>query len=85
MNKEDETADEGAASLLLSSSDVAWVNTTQQLAAYQRNYSVLFLLVHDREVDSDWHATYTQVANEKVLRGKFLETAQPDVVKVSSL
>ena len=69
-------------SLSLSSSKIDLVNTTQQLSDLQKNHSVLFLLVHDEEIDADWHSVYMKIASEKALVAKFAYTTEPDVVKV---
>ena len=63
------------------------VNTSQQLVDLQTSYPVLFLLVHEgeEEVDRDWQSAFSQVAREKALKGKFIYTTNPDVVKVSLL
>ena len=65
------------------STSVDHVNTTQQLTDLQKNHSVLFLLVHDEEIDADWHSVYTRIASEKALDAKFAYTTEPDVVKVT--
>ena len=70
---------------LLSSSKIDRVNTTQQLSDLQKNHSVLFLLVHDEEVDADWHSVYVKMASEKALIAKFAFTTEPDIVKVRLL
>ena len=64
------------------SAEVTRVNTTQQLSELRKAHPVIFLLVHDWEVDRDWHGTYTKVAMEKALRGKFCYTTEPGIVEV---
>ena len=59
------------------------VNTSQQLTNIQKNHSILFLLVHDEEIDADWHSVYLRIASENVLDAKFAYTTDPDVVKVT--
>lgn len=65
------------------SAKVDQVNTTQQLTNLQKNHSVLFLLVHDEEIDADWHSVYLRTASENVLDAKFAYTTDPDGVKVT--
>ena len=72
-------------SLSLSSSKIDRINTTQQLSDLQKNHSVLFLLVHDEEVDADWHSVYVKMASEKALIAKFAYTTEPNIVKVRLL
>ena len=58
------------------------VNSTAGLAELQKNHSVLFLIVHDEELDSDWHSIYMKQARDKALRAKFAYTTNPDIVSV---
>ena len=58
------------------------MDTPQQLSELRRAHPVLFLLVHDGEEDRDWHSTFTKVAMEKALRGRFCYTTEPGIVEV---
>lgn len=69
---------------LVYSTTVERINTTNQLSALQKDHPVLFLLIHDGEVDDDWGRIYSKAAKENVLRGVFLDSLNPDIIKVGS-
>lgn len=58
------------------------MTNTSELAALKNNHSVVFLIVHDQEVDRDWQRIYMKQANDKALKAKFAITTNPDVVEV---
>ena len=70
-------------SLLACSATVERVNTTDQLSALQKVHPVVFLLIHDGEVDADWERLYTKAAKENVLKGTFFYSLNADILKVS--
>ncbi len=43
------------------SANVTLVESREELEALKNNHDVLFMLVHDSKVDSDWHKTYSKV------------------------
>ena len=57
---------------------------SSELAALKKNHSVLFMIVHDQEIDVDWQRIYIKQANDKALKAKFAVTTNPDVVEVQS-
>jgi hypothetical protein len=48
----------------------------------KNNHSVIFLIVHNQEVDADWQRIFMKQANDKALKAKFAVTTNPDVVEV---
>ena len=63
-------------------SEVSQVNTSQQLAELQKTHPVIYIFADDGELDPDWKAIYMKLANEKILRARYLYTTNPDVLKV---
>lgn len=61
------------------------MNDTSDLAALQKNHSVIFMIVHDETIDQDWHGIYMKQAKDKALKAKFAFTTHPEVVEVSVL
>lgn len=61
---------------------VSQVNSTSELAALKKNYSVIFLIVHDEEIDHDWHGIFMTQARDKLLKAKFAFTTKPEIVEV---
>ena len=59
------------------------MNSTSELAALQKNHSVIFMIVHDGTIDQDWHGIYTKQAKDKALKAKFAYTTNPEVAEVS--
>ncbi len=43
------------------SANVTAVESREELEALKNNHDVLFMLVYDGKVDSDWHKTYSKV------------------------
>lgn len=66
------------------SAGVTQVSTGSELAEHLEANPVIFLLVHEgeEEFDRDWQGTFSKVAREKALRGKFFFTTNPEIVKV---
>ena len=60
------------------------VSTGHQLSEAQHDHPAVFLLVHDGQMDPDWHQTYSQVAQEKGLMAKFFYTTKVDLVQVDT-
>ena len=58
------------------------VNTTSELVALRKNHSVVFMIVHDKMIDRDWHSIYVRQARDKALKAKFTFTKNPEVVQV---
>lgn len=48
----------------------------------KRNHSVLFLIVHDDEIDKDWHEIFMKQARNHALKAKFIYTTEPEIVQV---
>lgn len=61
---------------------VSQVNSANELAALKKNYSVVFLIVHDGEIDQDWHRIFMRQANDKALKAIFAVITNPDIVEV---
>ncbi len=74
----------GAVSVLCRAT-ITEVNTTSELAAIQKNYSVVFMIVHDKTVDQDWHGIFARQARDKALKAKFAFTKNPEIVQVCML
>lgn len=64
------------------SATVPLVNSSAGLAELKRNHSVLFLIVHDEEVDMDWQGLFFKQAKDKALKAKFAFTTNPEIVEV---
>lgn len=58
------------------------LNTSADLAELQQNHSVIFLIVHDEEVDKDWEKIFFKQAADKALKAKFAFTTNPEIVEV---
>ena len=58
------------------------VNSTSELAILMKNYSVIFMIVHDETIDHDWHSIYAKQARDKALKAKFALTKNPEIVQV---
>ena len=43
---------------------------------------MIFILADEGELDPDWKIIYMKLANEKILRARYLYTTNPDVLKV---
>lgn len=64
------------------SAEVSNMNSRSELAALKKNHSVIFLIVHDEEIDHDWHRIFIKQANDKALKAKFAFTTDPGIVEV---
>ena len=58
------------------------VNSTSGLDAIQKNFSVVFMIVHDETLDQDWHGIFIKQARDKALKAKFAFTKNPEIVQV---
>lgn len=61
---------------------VTWVNSTSELSALKLNHSVIFLIVHDEQIDNDWHRIFMKQARDKALQAKFAFTTDPEILEV---
>ena len=70
------------AAVPLRSATVSQVHNTSELAALKKNHSVIFLIVHDEEIDHDWQRIFMKQAHDKALKAKFAVTTNAQVVEV---
>lgn len=40
------------------------------------------MIVHDKEIDHDWHSIFAKQARDKALKAKFAFTKNPEIVQV---
>ena len=61
------------------------MSSVDELATLRKNYPVIFIIVHDNEIDYDWHNIFVKQARAKALKAKFAYTTNPEIVEVCHL